>query len=369
MTQPATREPLISVLLEPARAVDLQPREWNDVLVQARRSSLLARLGVQLAEQGLLGRIPAKARDQIRAACIAAESSQTAVRFEVNRVLRALSNAAVPIVLLKGAAYLAANLPPASGRHVGDLDLMVPRDRIESVERTLIASGWTRAELDPYDDRYYRQWAHEIPPLQHPDRETPLDVHHTIVPLTSRTRPDAAALFAASLRLPGSPLRVLAPADMVLHSAVHLFNDEVGKPLRDLLDLHDLMCCFGAGNEFWTELIARARLHGLGRPLHYALRCAKRLFGTPIPPGAMDAVAIWAPSRPVRGPMEWLFDQYFIPEPPERPRRGAALARGTLYLRAHWLRMPPLMLARHLSIKAWHRGRDRFERKPEQQGG
>jgi len=39
-----------------------------------------------------------------------------------------------------------------------------------------------------------------------------------------------------------------------------------------------------------------------------------------------------------------------------KPDRSAAagLARQALYIRAHWLRMPPLMLARHLAIKAFH---------------
>jgi hypothetical protein len=361
----ATREPLIAALLDPSRVLELRPRDWNDLLVQARRSFLLARLGLLLDEQGVLGRVPAKARDQIRAACVGAESSQTAVRFEIDRVRRALSKVDVPIVLLKGAAYLMAGLPPARGRHVGDLDLMVPRENIENVERTLVEHGWARSELDPYDERYYREWAHEIPPLQHPDRETPLDVHHTIAPLTSRVRPDAGALIADSVEVPVFPLRTLAPADMVLHSAVHLFNDEVGKPLRDLFDLHDLMRHFGARDAFWVELVARARLHGLGRPLFYALRCTRRLLGTPIPDGVMDAAAVWAPVRPVRALMDWLFMQYFVPEPAARPRRGAALAREMLYMRSHWLRMPPLMLARHLAIKAWRRVRERFVRKQE----
>ena len=104
---------------------------------------------------------------------------------------------AVPIVLLKGTAYVMADLPPARGRMLGDLDLMVPRDRIDEVERTLIAAGWLSAELNDYDQRYYREWTHEIPPLRHPDRDTEVDIHHTIVASTSRALVDAAALLAA----------------------------------------------------------------------------------------------------------------------------------------------------------------------------
>jgi hypothetical protein len=35
--------------------------------------------------------------------------------------------------------------------------------------------------------------------------------------------------------------------------------------------------------------------------------------------------------------------------------RWTAPAGFLLYLRAHWLRMPPLMLTRHLLVKAWSR--------------
>lgn len=360
----SAHEPLIAALLDPGRVVALSPCEWNDLLLRARRGGLLARLGEELAGRGLLDKIPVKARAHVRAACIAAASAQTAVRFEINRVLRAVGKQDAPVILLKGAAYLMAGLPPARGRLIGDLDLMVPRARIIDVERALVAKGWAPAEMNDYDQRYYREWAHEIPPLQHPERETPLDIHHTIAPLTSRVHPDAGALIAASVPLADSRLRVLGPADMVLHSTVHLFNDEVGKPLRDLFDLRDLLIHFGAQEGFWDELLDRARLHGLGRPLYYMLRSNERLLGTRIPARATAAAAAWAPNASLRFVMDWLFTQYFLPGAPDRPRRAANIARFLLYLRAHWLRMPPLLLVRHLTIKAVRQVRERFERGP-----
>ena len=37
-----------------------------------------------------------------------------------------------------------------------------------------------------YDQRYYREWMHELPPLLHVRRQTALDVHHAIAPETAR---------------------------------------------------------------------------------------------------------------------------------------------------------------------------------------
>jgi hypothetical protein len=94
------------------------------------------------------------------------------------------------------------------------------------------------------------------------------------------------------------------------------------------------------------------------------LRHTRRLLGTPVPPEVENAAAVWAPSPPLRALMDWLFTQYFVPEPPTRPRRGARLARWLLFMRSHWLRMPPLLLARHLTVKAWRRIQERFKRTP-----
>ncbi len=349
---------LVSALLDPARTRGLTAQQWNELLWLGHKYGLRARLHTALWAGDLINHVPPKALTHLRAASIAAESSQTSVRFEINRVMRTLGQLEVPVILLKGAAYMMADLPAARGRLVGDLDLMVPRSRIDEVEQALVAGGWVAPEISAYDQRYYRDSMHEIPPLQHPERDTPVDIHHTIAPPTGRAHVDADSLLAASLPVAGTRLRVLAPADMVLHSAYHLFSDEVGKPLRDLFDLHDLFCHFGARAGFWDELFVRARLHGLGRPLYYALRHARRTLGTAIPADVERQAALDAPVAPLNRLMDGILDSRFNPEPLDGRRQGAALARGACYLRAHWLRMPPHQLARHLAIKSLARMRE-----------
>ena len=354
---PCARALLVQALLEPGTTTQLRASGWNELLIQSRQSGLQAALAARLEASGLFAAAPFKVRSQLRAALIAAESTQTAVRFEIDRIVRALKGVDTPIVLLKGSAYVMAGLPAARGRFIGDLDLMVVRERIDAVEQTLLAHGWATAELDDYDQHFYRAWSHEIPPMQHPERETPVDIHHSIAQLTSRVHPDAAQLLASAVPLTAPRLSVLAPADMVLHSCVHLINDEVGLPLRDLFDLHDLLLHFGGNPGFWAQLVERARLHGLERPLYHMLRQARRLLGTPVPQDVLRAVDAWAPPRLLLLLMDWLWLRRFTPEPGFRPSWRTALAHWLLYVRAHWLRMPPLMLARHLSIKAWRLAR------------
>jgi hypothetical protein len=358
MQAPAAHDPLVRALRDPPATSAFALHEWDDALWRARAHGLLARLACALVDCASFDRAPAKARAQMRAALVASESTQTAVRFELNRVLRALDDEHA-VVLLKGAAYMMAELPCARGRLIGDLDLLVPRARLADVERALVAAGWRAGPITDYDERYYREQAHEIPPLQHPDRDTPVDVHHTIAPPGARAHPDADALVAASVPLADPRLRVLSPADMVLHGAYHLFSDEVAHPLRDLFDLHDLLGRFGDQPSFWDTLVARARLHGLGRPLHYALRHSSRLLGTSVPAQAIAASAAFAPAAPVEAVMDALFVRRFGSRLIDGARPARTLAGGAYYLRAHWLRMPPAALARHLATKAVARIRAR----------
>jgi len=180
-------------------------------------------------------------------------------------------------------------------------------------------------------------------------------VHHTILPLTARATPDAAALVRDARPLGESGLALLAPADMVLHSAAHLFWDgDLLKPLRNLWDIHALLGEFGQDAAFWPALEARARHHGLARTLGYALRYARRLFGTAVPGDVLARSEAALPARPVL----WLMDRLFLAVFANTGVAGGGffvrVARLLLRARSHWLKMPPGLLARHLWTK-WRR--------------
>ena len=257
----------------------------------------------------------------------------------------------MPVLLLKGAAYAAAELPVAEGRLASDVDIMVPREALLDVERALLQAGWQPAKLEPYDQRYYRAWMHELPPLRHSERGTFVDVHHTILPPTARLKPDPDQLLSRARRLGRSRLHVLAPTDMVLHSAAHLFHDgDLNRSLRDLVDVCDLLGYFGVDRSFWHDLASRAATLDLGRPLFYALRYGRQLLSLDVPQDIEAAVAAFAPPIPILGIMDRLVPRTLVPRERQGPSDDAAAM--LLYMRSHWLRMPPGLLVPHLTRQA-----------------
>ncbi|HZG08601.1 MAG TPA: nucleotidyltransferase family protein [Allosphingosinicella sp.] len=326
---------LVRLLADPSRVREVG--DWSGLLSAARAESLLGSLAHRLAGAPLPAKVAAifeDARDD-------AAQARTQALWEAEMAQRALARAAFPLILLKGTAYAAAGLPPADGRSIGDLDILIPHARLAEAETALLAAGWEWVKEDAYDDLYYRRWMHELPPLIHRERDRMIDVHHTILPLTARQKPDAEALIANSVALPGG-MRILCPEDMVIHAVAHLLADgDMAGGLRNLWDADRLLREFGEADGFWERLDRRARHHGLLPHVARALRLARRLYGTPV------AKKLAGRSRPA--------DAFYIRRLLARDGWGRTTHPATrlvFYVRSHWLRMPPLMLARHLLTKA-----------------
>ena len=345
---------LQAVLADPPSIRTLSPAQWDLLVRQARRANLLARLGSTLQAEGLMDAVPQAPRQHLFAADVIARRQAVSVRWEVRCIQQALAGSGVPLVLLKGAAYAMAQLPAAQGRLFSDIDILVPRARLPAVESSLMLAGWQASDHDDYDQHYYREWMHEIPPLRHVRRDTTIDVHHNILPTTARVRVDAQALLDASIAVAGHEgLRVLQPVDMLLHSATHLFHEgEFANGLRDLFDIDTLLRDFSRDPRFWDELIPRAAALGLGRSLYYALRTSTGILGTPVPPEVLAAAAAWRPARPVAALMDWCYRHALQPAHPSTETGKVERARMALFLRSHWIKMPFHLMAYHLTRKA-----------------
>ena len=345
---------LLKALSEPWAVNALSESEWDLLVRVARVSNLLGTVHARIEEANAMDHVPQVVQVQLRSEWAATAYRTRLVSWELDRLARALGRLSVPVVLLKGAAYIVQGLACAAGRAVSDVDILVPRERLPEVEQALLSHGWEATPLEPYDDRYYRQWSHEIPPLRYGGSALELDVHHAILPPLGRIRPDPVMLVGRSVATGETPFRALAREDQVLHAALHLFQDsDCTNRLRDLVDIDALIREFAALPGFATELVARAGEHGASRPLWYALHHATRYLQTPVPTQTRDRLKRHAPPLPVRRLMDWLVGSVLMPPDPDRGYPWTArFASWALRMRSVWLRFPPRLFFLHSIIKA-----------------
>jgi putative nucleotidyltransferase-like protein len=349
---------LIQVLRQPDSALRLDGAGWDLLIRQARASRMLPRLSIALSAACLMEEVPPAPRHHLEAAAKVMTQQHRALGYELEHLRQALARLDAPAVLLKGAAYVALGLEAGRGRQFSDIDILVPHGSLGDVEAALMLKGWVSTNRDAYDQRYYRQWMHEIPPMVHIQRGTALDVHHALTPPTSRIRADSKAMLAQAREIPGCPgFKVLAPEDMVLHSATHLFLEgELEAGLRDLFDLEALIREFTAKEpDFLNRLVTRAGEVGLKRPLFYALRYLRQILGVEMPEEVARRVRSFGPRFPPSWLMDGLFQRALVPHHPSCRDWLTSPALFVLYLRGHWLRMPAHLLTVHLLRKAFKR--------------
>ena len=360
-----------SVLLkywnEPDRVCYYSVPEWELFLRQARSSRLAGQWAYRLAQQESFDQIPEPAQMALDAAWTYSEHHQRALMWEIRQVEKVLHNLDCVKILLKGASYIYQEMEFAQGRLVSDLDVLVPKSAIQEAEMTLLDNGWESGKYDPYDQRYYRQWMHEIPPMVNLQRGMTIDMHHNILPETSRRHLDATPLFDSAVALtvpdsiqkenPWAPTvsgwRSLQDVDMVIHAAVHAFQEgEIDGSLRDIIDIDGLLRRFSeTSSDFWTRLLDRAKQLGQTRPLYYASHYSHEILDTPIPDEMVKPIRKMGPGLFARSFMDATVFRALAPPTYELRPFSARFSSLFLYARSHYGRMPLNLLIPHL----WHK--------------
>ena len=344
---------LLEAIAQPADLVNYNNQQWELLLRLARRAQLSGYLAARLEKGGMLDSIPLRAANLLRSSLIQAKKQQQSVNWELNRVIWALDGREVSLIVLKGMAYLLLDLPNAAGRIFADLDLLVSKEDLGLIESSLLEKGWQHHALTDYDERYYREWSHEIPALVHPERGVEVDVHHTLSSPLGKLKIDPLPFRKAAVRVQGKDIYVLNPEDMLLHCAVNLFqNNELADDLRHLVDFNEMLQFFihRQPDVFQQKLIERANQLGLGNPLFYSLYFSRLLLRSPVSTD-LEQQLDRKPGWIARHVMHYCVPLALLPQHPDQPSKRAVLARLVLYLRSHWLRMPLYRLLPHLTYK------------------
>jgi Uncharacterised nucleotidyltransferase len=329
---------------------------WEPIIRLARAADVMGRLAAMVRQAGRWTEVPEPVLAHLTAAELVTRRQHLELDFEVQEIMGAIRPLGVQVVLLKGAAYILGGLDAGLGRTVSDVDILVPGADLDRVESALLAAGWSSSGKSNYDQRYYRQWMHELPPMVHIRRGTVVDVHHAILPRTARVNPSSALLLDASVPVRGG-YRMLCDADMVLHSATHLMHEgSFEQGFRGLLDLQALIraSVSRTGEAFWVQLVLRAQRLSLCLPMWQALRQLQRHLDEAVPAACLDGLVAAEPG----GAEGWrqkvldaCFDRVLVPQHPMLSDAWTPWAQKALYIRGHWLRMPPALLLVHLARK------------------
>jgi len=323
---------LLEGLCQPASLAGRSLADWDGLLRVAHMTNTLGRLAALADREQVFPQVPPQVRRHLEGALVLIGASQRHIRRELRRISHVVQGMDVRPILLKAAAYIASGLPAAVGRNAGDFDLLVARSDLDRVWERLLADGWECRDYSEDDRRYFREWLHEFPPLRHKYWGGMIDLHHNILPFTDPVKFRAEPLIEASVPIPDDPaFRMLAPPDMFLHGAVHLFrNGDYAKAVRDLSDLDLLTRHFMREEGFWDALCDRAKELRLIPTARIALECLRRYFRFPLPASTESRLPISSVRSMWHRAMLRLVDTAIIPKSIARQEAGLRFSRRIL---------------------------------------
>lgn len=333
---------LIALLQAPEKASRLAVADWNSVVEAGRKTQMLGQLSASLRSYGGVEAVPQAVQRHLDLADLTSKRRTESAMWEVATIRRAVDQS-IPIILLKGCAYAACGDQNSFGRIYSDIDLMVQRAQLAATEAALFGAGWKPGSVSTYDAAYYRNWMHEVPPMEHVRRHTVVDLHHAINPPVSRHFVSPEKLLERIKEvLPG--VYVLDAPDRVIHCALHMLQEgEPKKLLRDLYDLHLLVSQHFGGSDGVRHLYIRAQELQVENLVRVAVRAAKSLFASN---DASDQVTFgWLRNCLLRA---------------ARDANGVGTMLGKIagtavLAHSHWMKMPVRLLVPHLVRKSYLR--------------
>ena len=343
---------LSTLVTDVEQAQHLSLEDWEKVIRVFRQEGLLARLAFQLDDAGKLEELPDYAKKHLMNAQKVADRQTSSVHFETREIAGSLSGKDTKLYILKGAAYCLANTSFAKGRIFSDIDLLVSKDEIQEIESILKLHGWLSEALSKYDEAYFREWAHEVPPMKHAGRGTVIDLHHNLyLPISGRA-PEIELFLRDAYELNG--FYILRPAAMTLHSIIHLMlNDDLSHGYRDLNDLHLMFTEFNHP-DYWQDLFELAKNSGFVDELYLAFRYSRHFFDTKIDTSIrVQFDALQTRGRISQSILDRLFISAFSPKHILVKGKLAVLAELLVITRAHFKKMPLKVLSYHTAHKLY----------------
>ena len=269
----------------PAPEIDQIMLPWPELAQAAYRHGLGPALFARLREEDRLTWLPDDIRRALESAYYHTLAVNTGVHAELARLLEHFQRADIPVVLLKGAALLQTLYPDAGQRPLGDIDLLIPLERVEDAGAYLVEAGYALLpELHPgFGRRYHveQAWLRRHPPHQQ------IDLHwHLFGRPYYRRRTSIDWFWAQSRCLPQGqlPARIFSPEAQLLHLAAH------------------------------------AMLHHRGSRLALVLRPGAPADGPDagVAAGLFCGQTLWACCRPCAPPCRWYRPSGALPFPPFR---------------------------------------------------
>ena len=265
------------------RALELLalPPRWPLVLERVYAHQILPLFCRNLNQVGFPG-VPEEVRAELTSAFRANALRNTILTEELDRVLRLLGGAGVPVIPLKGTALAESLYGDAALRVCADIDILVPSKRFAEAFHRLVSEGYQTDFTDPRLVDLLARYGKDCGLMrQELNWSYPLQLHAGLVwgGPTERALLEEVWAEAEPKTIHGVPAFALSPEWEFLYLAVHAARHEPAS-LKWLVDI-DQLC--GLKKLRWATIRNHAQRCGWEDVILSTLAACAALLDTQVP--------------------------------------------------------------------------------------
>jgi len=267
------------------------PREWNALAHKAHSEGIGPLLYWVFSRSGKFSSLPADTRDFLRLIYASTSIKNHLIIKELEVLTRLFHREGIPVVALKGVCFALTVYPDPGLRPMGDLDLLVPKEKLAAAVEITKSLGYqiTLPEASPGLGDLFNP---AICLQKSRARPVTLELHRGLVAekIFSYAVPvdwfweQTESLKPLSSKMYFENLLMLTPEAQVLYAAGHAMLQHGGNntPLRFYFDIDCLIRHYQEGMD-WDLLLSQAKSFEWGSALDAFLTQTAAYFDTPLP--------------------------------------------------------------------------------------
>jgi hypothetical protein len=257
--------------------------DWLQLLRLARWHRLEPLLARSLQDRPGIA-VPGAAMAVLQQARMETVARNLCMRSELPRVVAALGEEDIPVMVLKGAALIETAYEDPSLRPMLDLDILVPEQEIEQAHRVIQRLGFTAVSQTPAGAASMRRHSHQFPALVSNDGRVGIDVHRHLLDLDHPLSFDLSGMWDRARASPlGGAHLVPAAEDLLVHVALHSSASRLWRSDGALGQLGDIAWLVEHDPVDWDLVSAGVRRDRLAGPVFLSLLLAREVLGVGVP--------------------------------------------------------------------------------------
>jgi hypothetical protein len=209
---------------------------------------------------------------------------------ELSRLLNALNEEKIPVILLKGAALLESVYQDISLRPMSDLDILIQLEHLDCAEGIALRQGFVYI-ASRRSQELARMKLRHLANMMHVQKRMLLEIHQHIVDPDSPYHFDLSGFWARArhTKILDADALTLAPEDLLIYLCINFLRDRQyssNSAVGQLCDISEVILHYSDSLN-WGLIESTAREYGIAPALHCALYICERILGTKVPAGTL----------------------------------------------------------------------------------